>query len=265
MGAGHNSVPMKGDESVTDMLDRYKKQIIFHGLGPEGQARLRCSSVLIAGVGALGSTLAHLIVRAGVGRVRLVDRDRVELDNLHRQILFDEEDVAQGAFKAEAAGRKLSTVNSQVQIQAEVLDISQSNIERLMTDVDLALDALDNIATRLILNDAAIRLSKPWIHCGVLGSRGNLALMIPGRTPCLRCLFPSIQASDDIPWIDTVGILGTVPSFAAALVANEAIKFLSGNHATLAGGMIRFDLWRNEFEIIPLQGPARDCVCATAT
>jgi molybdopterin-synthase adenylyltransferase len=256
---------MKKDERVTDMMDRYKKQIIFPGLGPEGQARLRSSSVLIAGVGALGGTLAHLIVRAGVGRVRLVDRDRVELSNLHRQILFDEQDVAQGAFKAEAAGRKLSVVNSQVQIQAKVLEISQSNIDSLMTDVDLILDALDNIATRLILNDAAIRLSKPWFHCGVLGSRGELALMIPGRTPCLRCLFPDIEASDNTAWIDTIGILGTVPAFAAALVANEALKFLSGNHAALATGMIQFDLWQNEFELIPLRGPAKDCACTTST
>ncbi|MBI5302040.1 MAG: HesA/MoeB/ThiF family protein [Chloroflexi bacterium] len=250
---------------MSDANDRYKKQIIFHGLGLEGQARLRSSSVLIAGVGALGSTLAHLLVRAGVGRVRLVDRDRVELGNLHRQILFDEEDVAQNAFKAEAAGRKLRLVNSQVQIQAEVLEISQSNIDQLMTDTDLILDALDNIATRLILNDAAIRLRKPWIHCGVLGSKGTVLLTIPGRTPCLRCLFPNIQPSDNIPWLDTVGILGTIPTFAATLAANEALKFLSGNHTSLAQGMIQFDLWRNEFEIIPLQGPSKDCVCAMST
>ncbi len=250
---------------MNDPNDRYKKQIIFHGLGAEGQARLRASSVLIAGVGALGSMLGHLLVRAGVGRVRLVDRDRVELGNLHRQILFDEEDVAQNVFKAQAAGRKLRMTNSQVQIQAEVLEISQSNIDQLMADVDLTLDALDNIPTRLVINDAALRLRKPWIHCGVLGSRGNVALMIPGRTPCLRCLFPNVQPSDNIPWIDTIGILGTIPAFAATLAANEALKFLSGNHAALAPGMIQFDLWSNEFEIIPLQGPAQDCVCVRMT
>ena len=247
---------------MSDANDRYKKQIVFHGLGVEGQARLRSSSVLIAGVGALGSTLAHLLVRAGVGRVRLVDRDRVELGNLHRQILYDEEDVAQNAFKAKAAKRKLRLVNSQIQIEAEVVEISQSNIEQMMLDVDLVIDALDNIATRLVLNDAAIRLGKPWIHSGVLGSKGTVLLMIPGRTPCLRCLFPNAQPSDNIPWIDTVGILGTVACFAASLAANEALKFLSGNHASLAEGMIQFDLWHNEFEIIPLRGPSKDCICA---
>ncbi len=244
------------------MIDRYQKQIIFYGLGPEGQERLNASSVLIAGVGALGSTLAHMLVRAGVGNVRLVDRDQVDLSNLHRQILYDEQDAAQKAFKAEAAGRKLQVANSGVQIQTRVLDISGDNIDELMADVDLVLDALDNFGTRLILNDAAIRLSKPWIHCGVLASGGKVMLILPGRTPCLRCLFPHIRPGDNLPAIDTLGVVGPVPAFAAAYAANEALKYLSGADEFLVGGMFQFDLWRNEFEVVPLQGPAKDCSCA---
>jgi len=241
------------------MSDRYGKQAAI--LGPGGQERLGRSSVLIAGIGALGGTISNLMVRAGVGRALLVDRDRAELGNLHRQLHLDEEDVARRVFKAEAAERRLRAANGQVRIEARVATISRENIDELMSGVDLVFDALDNIATRLLINDAAIRNAKPWIHCGVAGSRGNLLLIIPGQTPCMRCLYPGLEAGDDIPWVDSTGVLGTTAAFAAVLAADEALKYLSGNTESLARGMIKFDLWENEFEVIPLRAPTGDCAC----
>ncbi len=242
------------------MSDRYGKQRVF--LGQEGQARIEKSSVLVAGLGALGGTIADLMVRAGVGRILLIDRDRVELGNLHRQILFDEQDAARNALKAEVAGIKLHAVNNQVKVDARVMDISNDNIDELISGVDIIFDALDNIATRMIVNDAAIRNNKPWMYCGVAGGRGSVFLIIPGVTPCLRCLYPFLRAEDDISWIDSTGVLGTTASFAATLAADEGLKYLSGNSGALANGMIQFDLWKNEFEVMPLKGPAKDCSCS---
>ena len=240
---------------------RYTKQITFFGLGREGQKKLEASSVLVAGIGALGGTLAQLLVRAGVGHVRIVDCDQVALDNLHRQLLYDENDAMQTAPKAEAAGRKLKAMNHLVKVEALVSEITQENVAEHMTEVDLVLDALDNFSTRLLINQAAIDLQKPWIYAGVLGSCGNVMLIQPGRTPCLRCLFPDIDASDNLPNIETIGILGTVPALAASISANEAIKFLCGAKDVLMEGMMQFDLWRNTYQVIPMLRPAKDCIC----
>ena len=243
------------------MDSRYARQIAFFGLGAQGQTRLETSAVLVAGLGALGGTLAQLLVRAGVGHVRVVDCDRVALDNLHRQLLYDEDDAAQTVYKAESGGRKLKAMNRRVKIEAIVSEITQDNVLEYMTDIDLALDALDNFLTRLIINQAAIDLKKPWIYTGVFGGGGNMMLILPGRTPCLRCLFPDINPDDNLPNIETVGIIGPVPVLAASIAATEAIKFLSGATDALIEGMLQFDLWRNTYDVIPMLRPVNDCIC----
>jgi adenylyltransferase/sulfurtransferase len=240
---------------------RYARQIAFFGLGEQGQKRLENSTVLVAGLGALGGTIAQLMVRAGVGHVRIVDSDRVALDNLHRQLLYDEDDAAKNVYKAEAGGRKLKEMNHRVKVDAIVSEITQDNVAAYMADVDLALDSLDNFSTRLIINRAAIDLKKPWIYTGVIGGGGNIMLILPGRTPCLRCLFPDINSDDNLPNTETVGILGPVPALAASLSAIEAIKYLSGATDALIKGMLQFNLWYNTYEVIPMMHPVKDCVC----
>jgi adenylyltransferase/sulfurtransferase len=247
--------PMPVDEG------RYARQTAFFGLGEIGQERLAKATVLVAGLGAVGGTLAQLLVRAGVGHLRLVDHDRVALDNLHRQLLYDEADAAGSVQKAEAGGRKLSAMNRQVKVEAVASEITPDNVTGFMADIDLALDGLDSFQARLIINQAAIDLQKPWIYTGVLGSGGNIKLILPGRTPCLRCLFPDIEPEDDLPGIDTVGILGPVPALAASVSASEAIKYLCGARDALIEGMLQFDLWRNTYEVTPLHHPRKNCSC----
>src|SRR5258708_7657924 len=169
-------------------LERYSRQVRFPALGEEGQRKLVGSRVTVCGCGALGTVLANHLVRAGVGRVRIVDRDFIETHNLQRQILFDEQDVADNLPKAEAAARKLRLINSQVAIEPVVTDIDHTNILDLVGDADLILDGTDNFETRYLINDAAVKLGKPWIFGGVIGSEGQTMTVVPGRTPCIRCL-----------------------------------------------------------------------------
>lgn len=247
---------------MTATDNRYSRQVAFMGLGEEGQQRLAESSVLVAGLGALGGTLAQLMVRAGVGRVRVVDHDRVSLDNLHRQLLYDEGDAEQAVLKAETGGRNLKAMNRLVKIDAVTAELSADNILNLMADVDLVLDGLDNFPARLQINTAAVKLQKPWIYAGVLGSGGNVMVIRPGRTPCLRCIFPDVNPDDSLPGTETAGILGPVSAFAASFSANEALKYLSGSPDKCLTGMMRFDLWQNDFEVIPFEKNSKDCICS---
>ncbi|MEW5912178.1 MAG: ThiF family adenylyltransferase [Thermodesulfobacteriota bacterium] len=242
--------------------DRYQKQKLLAGLGPEGQERLAAAGVLIAGVGALGGHLAQLMVRAGVGRVRLVDRDVPELSNLHRQPLYDENDLGSGEGKAQIAAEKLRAVNSQVVIEAVVAELGPPNALELAQGVDLILDGLDNSAARYVLNDAAVCLGLPWVYTGVVAARGNVLTIVPGRTPCLRCLFPTPPAPGALPSVATHGIMGPTPAFAAALAAAEAIKLLCGAVDSRLPGLFSFDLWRGQFQLSELPGgPAPNCPC----
>ncbi|RJX34909.1 MAG: thiazole biosynthesis adenylyltransferase ThiF [Desulfarculus sp.] len=242
--------------------DRYQKQLLLAGLGARGQARLGAAGVLIAGVGALGGHLAQLMVRAGVGRVRLVDRDVPELSNLHRQPLYDENDLGSGEGKAQIAAEKLRAVNSEVVIEAVVAELGPPNVLELAQGLDLILDGLDNPATRYLINDAAVHLGLPWIYTGVVATRGNVLCIVPGRTPCLRCLFPSPPPLEALPRVDTHGIIGPTPAFAAALAAAQALKLLSGGPDGLLPGLFSFDFWRGQFQLTELPGgPAPDCPC----
>jgi adenylyltransferase/sulfurtransferase len=235
---------------MVNINERYAKQMLLKDFGPEGQKKLAGGSVLIVGCGALGSIQSQLLVRAGVGRLRIVDRDVPEIGNLHRQILFDEADVEAGTPKAEVAGRKLPGANSSAVIDARVLEVTASNIDDLVADVDLVLDATDNFETRYLINDACIRHDKPWVYGGVIATSGMSMTIIPGKSPCLRCLFPEPPAPGTMPSMETEGVLGTAPVIVGALEATEAIKLLVGGKPR--EGLMTIDVWTGSFQAVPV-------------
>ena len=254
-----------GSAALGDLMsqldERYSRQILLTEIGEEGQRRLLESSVLIVGCGALGSTISDILTRAGVGRIRIADRDVPELHNLHRQVLFDEDDVAAGIPKAEAAARKLRRINSSVVIDALVMDVTPRNIEALIADVTLVLDGTDNFETRYVINDACVKSGKPWIYGGVIGTTGMSMNVVPGSGPCLRCLFPDAPTPGSLPTCDTLGVLNTAPAIIASIQATEACKFLVGS-GEAAGGLIHADVWAGSFQRIDVRR-AEDCpACA---
>ena len=208
---------------------RYARQMRFPPLGEEGQRRLQAAAALLCGCGALGSAIANTLVRAGVGRLRIVDRDFVELTNLQRQSLFDEADARAGTPKAVAAAEKLRAINSTVAIEPVVADIEPANIERFCEGIDVILDGTDNFETRFLINDAAVKLGLPWVYGGCVGAEGQTMTILPGETPCLRCLMPECPAPGSTPTCDVAGILGPIVGLIASIEAAEAIKILSGN------------------------------------
>ena len=232
------------------MNERYSKQILLKDFGPEGQKKLAGASVLIVGCGALGSVQSQLLVRAGVGHLRIVDRDVPELGNLHRQILFDEDDVKARSPKANVANRKLPKANSTVVLDTKVMEVTADNIDGLIADVDLVLDATDNFETRYVINDACISHKKPWIYGGVIATSGMSMTVIPGRGPCLRCLFPQPPAPGTVPTMETEGVLSTAPVTVAALEVTEAIKLLIG--AAPREGLLMIDVWTGTFQTVPV-------------
>jgi molybdopterin/thiamine biosynthesis adenylyltransferase len=226
-------------------LDRYVRQIRYPPLGEEGQRRLAGSRALVCGCGALGSMLANMLVRAGVGAVRIVDRDFVELSNLQRQVLFDEDDVAAQLPKAIAAAEKLRRINSQVEIEPVVTDVDYTNIERLFEGVDVVVDGTDNFETRFLLNDAAVKHALPWVYGGCLGAEGQTMTILPGEGPCLRCLMPECPPPGTTRTCDTAGILGPAVGVIASIEAVEAIKLLSGNRQAVSRNLTVVELWDN--------------------
>lgn len=241
-------------------LERYIRQIIFPPLGEEGQRRLLDSSVVIVGCGALGSHIANTLTRAGVGHIKIVDRDYIELNNLQRQILFDEEDIKRGLPKAIAAAEKLRKINSQVEIEPLVADVHPRNVEEIIKGMDLVLDGTDNFETRYLINDACVKHDTPWIYGGAVGSYGMTMNIIPHQTPCLRCLFVQIPPPGSTPTCDTAGILGAVPALIGAIEANEALKLLTGKGRPNQG-LIHIDLWENTFEIFQVARQEACPVC----
>ena len=230
--------------------ERYSRQIRFGPIGEAGQQRLAASRVLIIGLGALGTVAADQIVRAGVGFVRLVDRDFVELSNLQRQSLFDEEDIQQNLPKAIAAETKLRRVNSSVQIEAKVDDVNPSNVEDYLSDVDLVLDALDNFETRFVVNDACAKHRKPWIYTAAVGSYGLVMPVIPGTTPCLRCLLGNLPAPGSSPSCETAGVVAPITHIIASIQVAEALKFLTGNLDPAGIRLTAYDVWSHRFQRI---------------
>jgi adenylyltransferase/sulfurtransferase len=226
----------------------------FGGLGEEGQRRICDSRVTICGCGALGTVLANHLARAGVGFIRVVDRDFIETHNLQRQILFDETDVASNLPKAEAAARKMRLINSQITVEAVVTDIDHTNIIDLVSDVDLILDGTDNFETRYLINDAAVKLGKPWIFGGVIGSEGQSMTILPGKTPCLRCVVEDSPPPGMTPTCETAGVLGPAVSTIASFEAMEALKILSGKMDALNRDLIMVDLWSWSFRQLKISG-----------
>ncbi len=253
------------DSAALDPLDRYARQWRYAPLGREGQERLARSRVLICGCGALGSVIANTLARAGVGHLRIVDRDFLELNNLQRQVLFDEQDVAQGLPKAIAAANKIQQINSEIEIEPMVVDIDHRNILNLADSMDIVLDGTDNFETRMLLNDAALRLSKPWIFGGCIGAEGQTMTIIPGETACLRCVLRQPPPPGETPTCDTAGILGSIVNVVASIQSIEAIKILSGHTEKIQQGLMVVDLWDNRVRQVGTRAirSANDCpACA---
>ena len=252
---------MASDSDST--LDRYSRQTRFPALGEAGQRKLMSSRVTICGCGALGTVLANHLARAGVGYLRIVDRDFIETHNLQRQILFDEQDVADNLPKAEAAARKLRQINSQITIEPVVTDIDHTNILDLVGDADLILDGTDNFETRYLINDAAVKLGKPWIFGGVIGSEGQTMTIRPGTTPCIRCVIETSPPPGMTPTCETAGVLGPAVAVIASFEAVEAIKLLSGAYDALNTELIMVDLWDWTFRRLKIARllEIADCPC----
>ena len=244
-------------------LDRYSRQMRFSGIAEAGQMKLAGARVLLCGVGALGTVLANTLARAGVGFIRLVDRDFVELSNLQRQVLFDESDVAGNTPKAEAAAVKLRQINSQVTYEPVVAHIDRSNIEALASDVDLIADGSDNFEIRYLINDVAVKQGKPWVHGGCIGSHGQTITIIPGKTPCLRCVFEAAPGPGEAATCESAGVLAPIISIIANFQATEALKILSGAEDAINRELLYIDCWENttrRVRIAPLLGKV-DCPC----
>ena len=243
--------------------DRYSRQIRFAPLGEGGQERIRRASVAIVGCGALGSVQAELLARAGVGRLRLIDRDFVELSNLQRQFLFEESDAREGLPKAAAAARRLARVNCEVILEPRVADLAASNALELLEGIDLVLDGSDNFETRYLLNDVAFSGNVAllaWIYGAAVGSYGLKWAIAPGRTACFRCLYPDPPAGAQ-PTCETSGVLAPVTAAIASLQAADALKILAAGVESVDGRLTTMDVWSGEIRQVDAPGRDPDCLC----
>ena len=246
------------------LQERYSRQILFAGIGEAGQQRLLGASAVLVGCGALGTAVANLLVRAGLGRLRLIDRDFVECSNLQRQTLFEEVDARDALPKAVAAERRLRAINSSVEIEGVVTDLRPQNAVELLSGFPLLLDGSDNFETRLLMNDFAVSSSVPWIYAAVVASYGVTLTVLPGLTPCLACLVESGEpvAAGGEDTCDTAGLLNAAAGVIASLEAAEALKLLAGRSEALRGRLVSCDVWTGRFQSISVaRHPAcRACV-----
>ena len=248
--------------------ERYSRQILFRGIGAEGQARLARSKVAIVGCGATGSALAALLARAGVGTLRIIDRDYVEPSNLQRQSLFDEQDASESLPKAIAAARKIAAFNSQIVVEPKVDDVVPANIEVLLEGMEIILDGTDNFETRYLINDFAVKNSRPWIYSAAVGSYAATMDVLPGETACLACIFPD-SPRGIVDTCETSGILNSAVNLVASIAATETLKLLVGDETdgtkaqhlpkTLRKTLLSFDLWTNEHAEITAAKPRPGC------
>ncbi|HKV42574.1 MAG TPA: ThiF family adenylyltransferase [Blastocatellia bacterium] len=236
--------------------DRYSRQELFEGIGPEGQARLGDSKAVIIGCGALGSIHAETLARAGVGRITLIDRDLVEDSNLQRQILFEEADAREGLPKTIAAANRLARVNPLVHVEPVVADVTFENIEDLIRDAGVVLDGTDNFETRFLINDAAIKLGIPWVYGAAVGSYGLTMTIVPGKSPCLRCVLEAMPEPGSGPTCDTAGVIMPIVMAIGAVQSAEALKVLTGALDALHRSLIRLDLWDFRCARMDLSVPA---------
>jgi molybdopterin/thiamine biosynthesis adenylyltransferase len=232
--------------------------VLFPGIGREGQQKLAAARIALVGCGATGSALASLLARAGVGSIRIIDRDYVEPSNLQRQSLFDEADAVQSLPKAIAAARKISAFNSQIVIEPVVADLVPANIESRLEGVQLVLDGTDNFETRYLINDFAVKTSVPWIYTAAVGSYGITLNVLPGKTACLACVFPD-PPRGAFETCETAGILNSAVNLAASISATEAIKLIVGADQQLRRTLLSFDLWRNERAEVAAAKPRPGC------
>lgn len=245
--------------TTPEALQRYSRQMLLPQFGVAGQERLSRARVVVIGVGALGTVLASGVVRAGVGFVRLVDRDFIEEHNLQRQLLYDEDDIAANLPKAVAAALKLRRVNHHVMIEPVVADVNPNNVEALIADCDLVLDGGDNFEVRMLVNDACLKHRRPWIYGAAIGTYGMTMPFLPGDGPCFRCLLADVPAPGSTDTCDTVGVLGTVPQVIAGLQVTEALKLLTGHSEALCRDLRYFDLWTADMERVRLQKSDTPC------
>jgi len=239
--------------------DRYSRQILFNGIGEEGQRKLLAARVLIVGCGALGSAHAEALCRAGAGRLRIVDRDFVEPSNLQRQTMFTESDAERRLPKAIAAANHLREINSEIEIEPHVTDVNYSNIEQLIDACDVVLDGTDNFATRYLINDACVKHETNWVYGAAVGSYGVTMTIRPHQTACLRCVFEEAPPPASAPTCDTVGVIMPIISVVSALQVVETIKLITGHMTDLHGSLMQFDVWRNEWRKFATGAPNPDC------
>jgi molybdopterin/thiamine biosynthesis adenylyltransferase len=241
------------------MNERYSRQILFAGIGKTGQEKLFNSRVTLVGCGALGAYHAEMLARAGVGFLRIIDRDFVEYTNLQRQTLFSESDAKERLPKAIAAKNRLAQINSEIEVEAVIADLTHSNIENFVKDVDLVLDGTDNFQTRYLVNDVCVKLGKTWIYGAAVSSYGVTMSIIPNETACLRCIFGEMPDAGSSPTCDTTGVIQPIIAMISAIQVTEALKILIGNFDKLHKSLMQFDVWQNDWRKIKLGKPNIDC------
>ncbi|HVR23904.1 MAG TPA: ThiF family adenylyltransferase [Candidatus Polarisedimenticolia bacterium] len=251
---------LENEQANSKFEERYSRQILFRGIGAEGQRRLAAGRIAIVGCGATGSALAQLLARAGVGKLRIIDRDYVEASNLQRQSLFDEADASESTPKAIAAARKIAGFNSEVEVEARVEDLVPENIAATLEGMDVVLDGTDNFETRYLVNDYAVKASLPWIYAAAVGSYGVTLNVLPANTACLACIFPDTPRGM-VETCETSGVLNTAVNVVASIAATEALKLLVGGEALekLRKTLWSFDVWTNEHAEIAAGEPRVGC------
>lgn len=248
--------------SFPSMDERYARQRILPEIGPEGQRRLGEATVTVVGCGALGSFQSQLLVRAGVGRLRVIDRDFVERSNLQRQVLFTDADAEAAIPKAVAAERALRAINPDVEVEGVVADLHPATAEELLTGADAICDGTDNFETRYLVNDWCVREAVPWVYGGVLGVDGLVLPVLPGETPCLRCVFETPPAAGSLPTCESAGVLNSAVSVVAGLQVTETVKILVGARDRVLRGLLRYHAWEATFATVATGAPRPDCpVC----
>lgn len=241
-------------------VPRYSRHTLLKIFGEDGQDKVENARVFVAGLGALGSLISMLLARAGVGFLRIADLDDPELHNIHRQILYDETDVVRGLSKARVAEERLKASASPVEIEAVEVRIGPDNIDELIQDVDVVVDALDNMDTRYCVNDAIVARGIPYVFGGAIETRGNVMTVLPGKTACLRCLWPDADSVADHPKASAVGVLSSVATAVASIQVTETMKLLLGRDDDLIKGLLIADFWHTQYRVVPTE-PRPDCMC----
>jgi molybdopterin-synthase adenylyltransferase len=235
------------------MDNRYSRQIIYKNIGQEGQKKLALGRAAIIGVGGLGSVISQSLARAGVGFIRIIDMDFLDISNLQRQILYDEADLGKKISKVLIAKQKLASINSSIEIEAIGQKFDSSNAESFIKDVDIVLDGTDNFETRLLINETCVSAKIPWVYGSVAASYGMVYNIFPGKTPCLKCIYPEIPDEKFMETSANSGILNSTVSVIASIQSAEAIKYLTGNDGALLKDILFIDLWNFSFELIKVK------------